>query len=303
MKSYVIAIQLILFPCIGAIAEAAAMRTNPLAQSAAVSVTQSLSSYIRNVGLLYIETVEGAGNNDQLQTVRAIEDRIDINSNPQTDKGFYELGLKRLRHLAEIRLSNSQTAEAQIHERLANSERKLESIQEGIRNEERQYSEGLVTDKAHRAALANSLNQLRQGQSESQAASEAHASYKADLSNPSSGSNMLYAACDTVLRRAIKTGEYNIGDLEKDCEVPAPIPAPQLLGGTGSSAQSSTWEKQIEKACPSGTTMTTTSYGAACLTSQQAEAQRRDAEASSWHTQKKCLKNHFVWRDGSCHTQ
>jgi len=65
-------------------------------QTPSTSTAKPISEYMRNVGLLYIETVERPSSTEQLQALRALEDRIDIQTITQEDKQFYERGLKRL---------------------------------------------------------------------------------------------------------------------------------------------------------------------------------------------------------------
>lgn len=240
------------------------VNANPpaLTQTPSVSVTKPISEYMRNVGLLYIETVERPSSVEQLQTLRALEDRIDIQTITQANKEFYERGLKRLGHLAEIRLSELQTRlagiqsrEAQAREVSSNANRELDNILERNRTEERDYSQGLITTKAYKAYLEDSMALLRQKQSEARTASETLV--EQEKLSQQNGSSTPYVGCDNSLRRMIKAGEYDIGELENDCELPAPqLPAPAL-------------QQQLLRPCPAGMTLKTTSYGTICEASQQ----------------------------------
>jgi hypothetical protein len=104
-----------------------AQSASALAQTPSASTAKPLSEYMRNIGLLYIETVEGAQGTEQLRTLRAIEDRIDIQTVPQADKVFYERGLKMLRHLSEVRLAGLQSALTQALESVSDSNRDFEN--------------------------------------------------------------------------------------------------------------------------------------------------------------------------------
>jgi hypothetical protein len=230
------------------------VNANPptLIQTPSVSVTKPISEYMRNVGLLYIETVEGASNIEQLRTLRALEDRIDLQTLPRADTDFYERGLKRLKQFAEIRLADLQSAETQLQEFLSTSNRKLDDILERNRAQERDYSEGLISRKEYRTYLENSMSLLRQGQSEAEAASKALSKFKAEEFSPSYGPNRLYAACDDCLRRMIKDGDYAIDELDNSCSNAVAPP------------QHPPTQQQLTQQCPAGTTLTTTSYGTIC---------------------------------------
>jgi hypothetical protein len=203
-----------------------------LAQTPSASTAKSISSYMRDVGLLYIETVERPSSIEQLQTLRALEDRIDIQTITQEDKQFYEGGLKQLGHLAEIRLAESQTRlagiqsrEDQARELMSSANRELDNIQERLSAEERDYSQGLITTKAYKAYLENSMALLRQKQSEARAASEAL--IEQEKLSQQNGSSTPYIGCDNSLRRMIKAGEYDTGELERDCGIPGAAPQRQ----------------------------------------------------------------------------
>jgi hypothetical protein len=100
---------------------------------------QQISSYLRNVGLLYIETVEKAfaGYDDgrdysalddaiehnkrdtelrkmYFDSLTQLDDRIEIHSETQADKDFHKYGLKTLRKLAEREVVNFQAASARM---------------------------------------------------------------------------------------------------------------------------------------------------------------------------------------------
>jgi hypothetical protein len=257
-------------------------------QTPSVSTAKSISSHMRDVGLLYIEAVERPSSVEQLQTLRALEDRIDIQTITQEDKQFYERGLKRLGHLAEIRLAELQTGlaaiqsrEAQARDLMSNANRELDNILERNSAEEREYSQGLISRRDYRAYLENSMALLQQKKAEAEAASATL--IEQEKLSQQNGSSTPYVGCDNTLRRMIKAGEYDIGELENDCEVPGaapqqqtpqPVPTPQ------------------PPLCPAGMTLKTTSHGPIC-----------EASAAIWHSQYLCEADHFVWRDGSCHAK
>ncbi|MFZ0760864.1 MAG: hypothetical protein WAM69_13025 [Candidatus Sulfotelmatobacter sp.] len=204
-------------------------------QTSSASTAKPISEYMRNVGLLYIETVERPSSIEQLQALRALEDRIDIQTITQEDKQFYERGLKRLGHLAEIRLAELQTRladiqsrEAQARELMSNANREIDNVQQRMSSEENQYSEGLISNRAYREFLESSRAFLEEKQAEFKAASETL--IEQEKLSQQNGSSTQYVGCDDSLRRMIKNGAYDIGELENDCTVPGETPqqiAPQ----------------------------------------------------------------------------
>ena len=175
-------------------------------QTPSASTAKPISEYMRNVGLLYIETVELPSSIEQLQTLRALEDRIDIQTITQEDKQFYERGLKRLGHLAEIRLAELQTRlagiqsrETQARELMSNANRELDNIQERNRAEERDYSEGLITTRAYREYLQSSMASMEQKRAEFKAASETL--IEQEKLSQQNGSSTPYAGCGDSFRR------------------------------------------------------------------------------------------------------
>jgi hypothetical protein len=270
---------------IGLLALSLAFDVTSLAQTPSVSTVKPISEYMRNVGLLYIETVEGARSTEQLQTLRALEDRIDIQTVPQADKNFYERGLKGLRHLAEVRLADAevrladlQSALTQALKSISNNNRDFENIQESMSAEERQYSEGRgITRKEYQDYLKHALVLLQEGKSEAAAASEKVSRIKAELiieaaraSSPYYELNRPYLACDGSLRRMIKAGEYNLGELENDCKIP----------DVASQQQASPPPTQAPPPCPSGMTRKITSFGSYCEVSPAAPTKQAQAQVA-----------------------
>jgi hypothetical protein len=71
-----------------------------------------LSAYVRDVALLYIETIERAVDaqtvsaglsDDQFEVAKAISDRIEMHISTDADKDFYEFGLVSLTDRAKLR--------------------------------------------------------------------------------------------------------------------------------------------------------------------------------------------------------
>ena len=85
---------------------------------------------MRDVGLLYIETVERGvdvmvdrdipfelrrkQSQEQFKLLRGLEDRIEIHTETQADKDFYEYGLKRLSTLGEADAASTDLSFALI---------------------------------------------------------------------------------------------------------------------------------------------------------------------------------------------
>ena len=309
-------------------------------QTPSASTAKPISEYMRNVGLLYIETVELPSSIEQLQTLRALEDRIDIQTITQEDKQFYERGLKRLGHLAEIRLAELQTRlagiqsrETQARELMSNANRELDNIQERNRAEERDYSEGLITTRAYREYLQSSMASMEQKRAEFKAASETL--IEQEKLSQQNGSSTPYAGCGDSLRRMIKAAALDMDELDNSCN-----------NAVGPPQQPPT-QQQLTQRCPAGTTLTTTSYGTICRTPQQLTGKEavepgigmlKDGATirykrtqvigsvtrlylsgfenlymdiptneitalGSWNTQADCEKDHFVWRAGQCHAK
>lgn len=270
-----------------------------IAQTPSVSTVKPISGYMRDVGLLYIETVEGAKNIEQLQTLRALEDRIDIQTVPEANKDFYERGLKTLRQLAEIRFADLESAELPARKAISDANRELDNILERNRVAERDYSQGLVTTKAYRAYLENSMALLRQKKGEAEAALEKLSHIEAEASSLSNESIRPYAVCDDSLRRIIKTGEYRMGGLENDCKIPIATPQQRTLDRTVPPDKTQA-QYVCEKMSKEGKNVFWENNG--CHDKAPTEhLTAKEAEARSWHSQYDCEKEHFVWRDGLCH--
>ena len=108
----------------------AAAKRSALYVPAAPSRVPQLSSYMRDVGLLYIETVERGvdvmvdrdipfelrrkQSQEQFKLLRGLEDRIEIHTETQADKDFYEYGLKRLSTLGEADAASTDLSFALI---------------------------------------------------------------------------------------------------------------------------------------------------------------------------------------------
>jgi hypothetical protein len=108
----------------------------------------ALSGYMRDVSLLYVENVEKAvdfatdsemstGNRDafseqQFKLLDALEDRIEIHTEKEADKDFFEHGLKRLRLLAQ-----TYTVTTGLSSRLAAGGRETEGASDRQKAEER----------------------------------------------------------------------------------------------------------------------------------------------------------------------
>jgi len=360
------------------------------AQTPPVSSAKPISGYMRDVGLLYLETVERASEIDllgggsieggaqgidagrrrwdeELKTLKALEDRIDIHVAPQADEDFYERGLKKLRLLAETRFADRQSAEIPALKAISAADVERERILERTREEETQYSSGLISTKKYRADLENSIALLKQKQAEASAARKAY--IQSEESSLSSRPTISYGVCDGSLRRMIKAGEYDAGELENDCGIPAAATRPQPQAPQPQASRQSPQQQTLDRQAIVDSTnadfkktstvgyaeiigdayiihsalasesrftkylsdnsqflLTLKREGIATITytndaevrlvydvnagqpvhAASAPAERltgKEAEASSWHSQYFCEKDHFVWRDGSCHVK
>jgi hypothetical protein len=150
--------------------------------------TNRLSSYMRDVGLTYIETVEEGTDiwtkpdvtysldvlethsKEQFKILEALDDRIEIHATSRADKDFYEFGLRELRNLGRARADVYDLTDTLIEH-------------ENIHHSSEDY------DKR--------IKQCRQAARE--------------LIDP-------YSSCDVRLRYAIKDGEFGLDEIIEHCK-------------------------------------------------------------------------------------